>query len=109
MASLDLDKRRYSNQLTLLLIGSLTRYVLHRLFVQRHAMYIKVPGSSQDECRGLSSVMCKHGQGLEASGMNWKNMTTSEVSRRERERERESQRALLWTHCSPLKPKTSPF
>ncbi|CAJ1404769.1 unnamed protein product [Effrenium voratum] len=34
------------------------RYVLHRLFVQRHAMYIK---------------------GLEASGMDWKNMSTSEV------------------------------
>ncbi|CAJ1402174.1 unnamed protein product [Effrenium voratum] len=34
------------------------RYVLHRLFVQRHAMYIK---------------------GLEASGMSWNNMSTAEV------------------------------
>ena len=34
------------------------RYVLHRLFVQRHAIHIK---------------------GLEASGMEWKNMSTSEV------------------------------
>mmetsp|Transcript_29806 Transcript_29806/g.52950 ORF Transcript_29806/g.52950 Transcript_29806/m.52950 type:complete len:554 (+) Transcript_29806:102-1763(+) len=34
------------------------RYVLHRLFVQRHAMYIK---------------------GLEAGGMHWQNLSTTEV------------------------------
>mmetsp|Transcript_15828 Transcript_15828/g.29776 ORF Transcript_15828/g.29776 Transcript_15828/m.29776 type:complete len:553 (-) Transcript_15828:98-1756(-) len=48
-----MPKNQYGN-----LEDSAARYVLHRLFVQRHAMYIK---------------------GLEASGMNWKNMTTTEV------------------------------
>ncbi|CAE7528917.1 HERC4 [Symbiodinium pilosum] len=48
-----MPKNAYGN-----LEDAAARYVLHRLFVQRHAMYIK---------------------GLEANGMNWKNMTTTEV------------------------------
>ena len=39
-----------------------TRYVLHRLFVQRHAMYIKVPGGSRTQfltAANLGLVGCK--------------------------------------------------
>mmetsp|Transcript_76269 Transcript_76269/g.182511 ORF Transcript_76269/g.182511 Transcript_76269/m.182511 type:complete len:552 (-) Transcript_76269:142-1797(-) len=48
-----MPKNAYGN-----LEDAAARYVLHRLFVQRHAMYIK---------------------GLEASGMSWNNMSTAEV------------------------------
>jgi len=48
-----MPKNAYGN-----LEDAAARYVLHRLFVQRHAMYIK---------------------GLEANSMNWKNMSTTEV------------------------------
>ena len=48
-----MPKNKYGN-----LEDATARYMLHRLFVQRHGMYIK---------------------GLEASGMNWQNTSTSEV------------------------------
>ena len=74
------------------------RYVLHRLFVQRHAMYIKAvfcfAMSCDDSNQNLLVLIClgylferSTGwpfQGLEASGMSWNKTSTKEATQKSR-------------------------